>query len=253
MINTQHCKELFDEFIGGYDIKDDRIKLKYDHTFRVVNFCEAIASSLNLSSEDIELAKLIGLLHDVGRFEQIKRYDTFQDLVSADHALLGTEILNKDNLITQFIDNEDKQLVLTAIFNHNKLDILTGLYERGKRFCNIIRDADKLDILVMYSEKIISIKPNAGVINKEVMNNLINKEQVMIGNTKSKIDLYLCGVGFVFDLNYKYSINYINKNHLLANLMDLLINTNQQEYDNLLIIKKIMDEYLTVRVEESLC
>lgn len=35
------------------------------------------AEGLKLSEEDCKLAQVIGLLHDIGRFEQLKRYDSF--------------------------------------------------------------------------------------------------------------------------------------------------------------------------------
>ena len=40
-----------------------------------------------------------GLLHDIGRFEQLKRYQSFIDSQTIDHANLGVTILFDDNLI----------------------------------------------------------------------------------------------------------------------------------------------------------
>ena len=50
---------------------------------------------------------LIGLLHDIGRFEQVKVYDTFSDIDSIDHADYGVEILG------DYIDGDKN----TAKFN----------------------------------------------------------------------------------------------------------------------------------------
>ena len=55
----------------------DRVKLKIDHTYRVAALCARIAQSLALPPEDVDLAWLSGILHDVGRFEQLRRYNTF--------------------------------------------------------------------------------------------------------------------------------------------------------------------------------
>ena len=57
----------------------------------------SIASSIGLNEEKINLAKLIGLLHDIARFEQYTRYQTFRDIESIDHGNLGAEILQQDN------------------------------------------------------------------------------------------------------------------------------------------------------------
>ena len=70
------------------------IDLKIKHTFRVMRLSEMLASNLNLSDEEIYIAKMIGLLHDIGRFEQWKVYNNFRDLISIDHADFGIKVLN---------------------------------------------------------------------------------------------------------------------------------------------------------------
>ena len=79
----------FEKFILNYDLNDSRIKYKYDHSYRVMDISETIAKAINLSDEDIILAKIIALLHDVGRFEQLKVYNSFVDHEPIDHGLLA--------------------------------------------------------------------------------------------------------------------------------------------------------------------
>jgi len=79
MIDIEKAKKVFDEYTKNYDINDGKVALKVAHILRVSELSRKIAISLNLSQEDIQLAELIGLLHDIGRFEQIKRYNTFID------------------------------------------------------------------------------------------------------------------------------------------------------------------------------
>lgn len=55
------------------------MNLKYAHSLRVAALSERIAQSLSMEKEDIDLAWLIGILHDIGRFEQLRRYQTFFD------------------------------------------------------------------------------------------------------------------------------------------------------------------------------
>lgn len=38
-----------------------------------------IAESLGLLDEEVKLAQLLGLFHDLGRFEQVRIADTFSD------------------------------------------------------------------------------------------------------------------------------------------------------------------------------
>ena len=126
--------------------------LKVNHTMRVMELCGLIAESLKLSKEDIELAKTCGLVHDIARFEQWKRYQTFADIESIDHGDFGVEILKENDFIRKF--NKDEKLdnlILKTVKNHNKYKLEENLSEREKLFCNIVRDADKIDILYLYT------------------------------------------------------------------------------------------------------
>ena len=75
MINIENAKKVFREYIKNYDLNYGKIALKVAHILRVSSISKRIAIALNLNEEDINLAELIGLLHDIGRFEQIKQYN----------------------------------------------------------------------------------------------------------------------------------------------------------------------------------
>ena len=66
--------EEFEKYTSNYDMDDVNIKLKYDHSYRVMNLSRKYATLLGFSNKDVELAALIGLLHDIGRFEQLRVY-----------------------------------------------------------------------------------------------------------------------------------------------------------------------------------
>ena len=70
----QLAQQEFESYLNGYDRENDRIKLKIIHTYGVVKQAEELAGRMHLSAEDTDLARLIALLHDIGRFEQLKRY-----------------------------------------------------------------------------------------------------------------------------------------------------------------------------------
>lgn len=92
-IDRTKAKETFAAYVDNYNSEDPKIKLKILHTYRVAELCDTIGASEGLSGEALDAAWMCGLLHDIGRFEQIRRYGTFQDAVSIDHALLSTTIL----------------------------------------------------------------------------------------------------------------------------------------------------------------
>lgn len=96
-IDRNRVLQRFKEYTDVYDASDEKIALKIRHTYRVAGLCEQIARSEKRSEEEQSLAWLLGMLHDIGRFEQLRRYDTFSDADSVDHAQLGADILFGEN------------------------------------------------------------------------------------------------------------------------------------------------------------
>ena len=116
----------------------------------MAGLCERIAVSEKLSQEDISLAWLCGMLHDIGRFEQIKNYGTFIDADSIDHALLGAEILFDEGKIQDYLEQPSDELcafLRRVISCHSAYRVPKDYDERTKLFADILRDADKIDIL----------------------------------------------------------------------------------------------------------
>lgn len=165
MINIKKAEEEFKNYSDKYII-DERIQRKISHTFRVAKLCEEIAISIGMNLKEINLAKLIGLLHDIARFEQYTEYKTFDDYKSIDHGDFGVEILKENNYIRKYIENDNyDELILKAIKNHNKYAIDNNVDKKEKIFCQIIRDADKLDI--MYQATYGTWKENIKEIEKQ--------------------------------------------------------------------------------------
>ncbi len=149
VVDRQRVREQFASYTRNYDPTDAKIALKIAHTYRVADNCEQIAMSLGLSSEEVDFAWLSGMLHDVGRFEQVRRYHTFIDSQSVDHAEFGADLLFKEErLIEGYTDDRSMdEMMEKVIREHNKYRIDEAVEGRCLVFCNILRDADKVDIL----------------------------------------------------------------------------------------------------------
>ena len=100
-IDREKVRKTFADYTANYNAQDEKIKLKINHTYRVAGLCDRIADSIGLVGEDRDIAWLLGMLHDVGRFEQIRRYHTFNDANSIDHAKLGADLLFNDGLMEE--------------------------------------------------------------------------------------------------------------------------------------------------------
>ena len=146
VIEKEKIRRVFDCYVSKYNADDPKIKLKTDHTYRVADLAETIANEVRV---DADLAWLCGMLHDIGRFEQVKRYNTFTDALSVDHAEFGADLLFKNGLIDRFDLNLSQQELLileVSVRYHSKYRLPIDLSKEEIQYCNVLRDADKIDI-----------------------------------------------------------------------------------------------------------
>ena len=78
-MNRDFVISQFKSYVADFDTVDEGILLKFTHSLRVSAWCERLAKALHLSQDDVDLAWLIGVLHDIGRFEQLREYHTCID------------------------------------------------------------------------------------------------------------------------------------------------------------------------------
>ena len=219
-IDMDIAYEAYKEYIKDYNPDNPKIALKISHILRTAKKSKQLAKALELSPLDIDLAELIGLLHDIGRFEQIRIYNTFSDRNSIDHGNFGCEVLfdNKDGIIRKFIvDDSFDDIIYTAIKNHNKFCIADAdnMEPQTLIHSKIIRDSDKMDIF-----KTILIDTNMALYGKEDVSNDILSEAVFNDfmtnhfvdyslSSGSAPDSLLCNFGYVYDINFPESHSII--------------------------------------------
>lgn len=211
--------EEFIKYTEKYDLNDDAIKRKQLHSLRVMNISKNIAMGLNLSEEEINLGAVIGLLHDIGRFEQYKQFRTYSDEKSVDHGDLGEQILEKD--IRKYVkDNNNDEIIKIAVKNHNKYKIQDGLTEKQLLFSKIIRDADKIDILYESIEifwKNDEHKVNESIVSQEYINDFKKLKSLKSKSFETPIETVIKKIAYIFDINFKSTFkllkdeDYINK------------------------------------------
>lgn len=329
-INRKNVINTFAEYVRNYDPSDEKIKLKIDHTYRVAGLCQRIAESLGLSEPDVDIAWLLGMLHDIGRFEQIRRFGTFNDAKSVDHAEFGADLLFKEGLIRKFaegyyeecelarsgneeagqaysrqkdcqecklnsrqgncllaqsdnqsgycqgerkikeflvnndattVDDEqiiknneyhkkDTGLLELAIRQHNKYRVKEDLTERQRMFCDILRDADKVDIFKVNADIPMEIiydvtteELKSGVISKEVLESFYKRETVLKSVRKSAVDHIVGHISLLFELVYKESYRQAKEQGYVYKLLDFKSNVPEvnAEFDNM---RKYVDEFL---------
>ena len=144
-IDYSRAREVFEQYLNGYDRKDGKVRLKITHTYGVVAQSTALAKRMRLGEEDTQLARIIALLHDIGRFEQLRRFDSFLP-ETMDHAAYGVELLFGEGMIRDFLPEDTWDgIIRTAIATHSDYRLEGVGDSRTLLHARLIRDADKLD------------------------------------------------------------------------------------------------------------
>ena len=219
--------DVFDDFVMKYDMNENMIVYKYNHSYRVVHQAEEICRSLNMDTVERDLASFIALVHDIARFRQWTNYKTFNDFESFDHGNEGEKILFEEGMIDKFhVDKNDYDVIRVAVRNHNKLNIEDGLNERELLHSKIIRDADKIDILYAFStNRLLELKEDEGLgISDAVREEFLKHIPVVKKNIKNKNDRLLMLLSLIYDLNYDYSKDRIKNEKYVEKIYNHLSN-----------------------------
>jgi hypothetical protein len=229
MINIENANIEFDKYASNFNQNEGRIKLKIEHIKRVAQMSKKIAIHLQLTEEQIMLAELIGLFHDIGRFKQAEIYNTFNDRISINHAELSVKVLFEDNIIDRFnVEEKDKKIIKTAILNHNKAKIEEGLDGEELLFSQIIRDADKMDIFYTICEyDFESIFWYQGFDSAEISNVLMKEFSedhfLNYSNIKTNADQIPIFYAYIFDFNFNFSLEFLKEKKYLDKFTDRVI------------------------------
>jgi len=229
--------EFFEEYTSHYDKELSGISLKYNHSFRVVKKSEQIGKSIKLNKEDMELVRVCALLHDIARFEQYTKYQTFVDAKTFDHGDKGAEILIENGITDD--------IILDAVKYHNKYEIPAYLPNRNKLFLRIVRDADKVDIL---EHQGVICKTKNYTIPQKIKDYFINKKS-LDRNIKTHPEGNIIGIlrmlAFIFDLNYKESFKMIKEKNIINKKCDSI---KEQGIKGIEEIRKLCNEYIESRL-----
>ncbi len=220
-MNIAAWEYVFSKYVSDNFNKDEEeIELKFIHSKNVEKLSQYIAQSERYNKGIVLLARLIGLIHDIGRFPQWQKYATFKDRQSIDHGELGVEVLFNNNLIRQFIDdNRYDEIIKQAILHHNKYQLPNNLDDFTLLFCKIVRDADKIDILRIAAEDQRVIPKTENYISNGVYQDFIEGNSIKIAKLKTKADVVILKISMMFDLNYNFSLHYLKESKYIEQIL----------------------------------
>lgn len=254
MINIENAKIAFSNFLKNYNMDDGKIALKVKHIYKVSEISRKNAVKNNFNEEEQKLAELIGLLHDIGRFDQIRIYNTFIDYKSENHAELGIKILFKNGLIRKFVeDDKYDEIIKIAILNHNKGKIDDGLNQKVLKFCKVIRDADKLDIFrVLTTEDFKDAYEKEDLSNElvteEIVNEFMNNKYIIYKNRKTCADIMISHIAYVFDFNFRYCLEKVKNEKYIEKLVKRANYKNKDTIEKMNEIINFANTYMDKRL-----
>lgn len=260
MIEIEKAKQELKTYVKEQNIQNPRALKKLEHIMRVAKISKEIATELKLTQEQIQLAELIGLLHDIGRFKQyqIVNQNLNLDVVKKfNHGEAGVEILKKDNNIRRYIlKNEYDDVIYTAVYEHNRYELSEGLTKEKELFCKIIKDADKIDLMyeaiAVYWQKPEDIREiECGTLSERMLQDFYQHKLADNRNKVSRTDEILRFTSFVFDMNFLYSIQVVKRNNYINQIIDRFHYQLPETKEEMTKIKKMANEYIGEKIKDK--
>ena len=263
MIDIENAKKELISHVRELKIDNSRVQAKLDHIIRVSEVSKKIATELKLPEEQIQLAELIGLLHDIGRFEQYRIFnnntssillDNNNNNKKFDHGEAGVEVLKKDNYIRKYIEEDTyDDIIYAAVYEHNKYELTKGLSQEKELFCKIIKDADKIDLIyeaiAIYWQEPERIKEiELGKLSEKMLENFYQHRLADNRNRISETDQILRFASFIFDINFSYSFKILKESDNISKMIDRFDYQVPETKEEMMKVKTIAKEYIFSKV-----
>lgn len=258
-IDFAQAKRAFEEYLDEYDREDDKIRLKIVHTYCVADCARKIARGMNLSPEDTELAEVIGLLHDIGRFEQVRQFDSFMP-DTMDHAAYGAQLLfGEKKMIRRFLAEEGyDEIICKSIEKHSDFRLEGIQDERTLLHARLIRDADKLDNCRVKLEAsmetllgVDEIQAGKGEISPKVWKACAEHKPVLSSDRKSFPDHWVSYVAQIFDVNFAVTFSIIKEKNYIQRIVDRLPYESHETAEKMKRLAEIAEEYIDNFIEKN--
>ncbi|MCI9154645.1 HD domain-containing protein [Lachnospiraceae bacterium] len=244
------ARKIFESYLNSYDRTDDKVRLKIVHTYGVVGQAANIARRMRLSNEDTELAKLIALLHDLGRFEQLQRFDSFEP-DTMDHAAYGVQVLFEEGMIRKFLPESTwDPIIRTAIAKHSDYSLSGAADARTQLHARLIRDADKLDNcrvkLTDATETFLGASPEeigAQEISPAIYDTIFRNQCILSADRKTLMDYWVSYIAYFFDINFRESMDIIVENDFISRIVRRIPYSNPKTAEQMNDIENYVKNY----------
>ena len=221
-IKIQKYNRIFWDFVMQYDTQNSNILRKIIHSYSVAEKCFSIACQLFFSKQDRELAYLVGLFHDIGRFEQWKIYGTYNDKISVDHGDLGAELLEKFDKDLFEISSREREVLIEAIKFHTKP--YAGDDEKIRLFNEIVKNADAFCNILTTANGAQPMTVNENGVSSQIWNDFLDLKPLYIYSPKTKLDRAL----MMLANTYYVKFDFLRKQVFQNKYIDVIFETFSQ-------------------------
>ncbi len=227
-------------FFGEDECVNEHLRMKQEHTQRTCQEILGLSRQLALDDHQKQIAEIVALFHDVGRFPQFAEYRTFNDTKSIDHSYLAVEILRREGVL-DVLWREDRQCVETAIEHHGHKALPANLNGPALLFARLIRDADKIDIfrIVLKLYRRYRADPAGFPWNLElpdepryspaVYHAVMNGKLIEHTMMQTLNDMMLCKLSWVYDVNFAVTLARLREEGFLEQTLSFLPATPEIE------------------------
>ena len=250
-IDMEHAKKEFDKYLRDFDLENPKILLKKVHTYGVIKAADYICTREELGAGNRDLALLIALLHDIGRFEQLRAYNSYDD-DRFDHARFGVKLLFEQGKIRDFISCADYDEVIRQSIAYHSMYRLPEIQDpRILLHCKIIRDADKLDNFRVKSVDSLEAHFDlpGEIIQKEgisenVLQAVRDHRCVRREERKTHLDMWVSYMAFIFDLNFSSSFRFIQEHDYINRCIDRMDYSEKNTKESMEEVRRICLDYV---------
>ena len=232
-----------------------------ENIYKTADISEHIARNLLLDEKNIELARVIALLHRIGDFER-EKYTEQDNFVS-----YGIKVLFDYNLIRKFIFEADyDEIIKKVIRNFNENEIKEDMTELELLHTKIlhdaskigaldffIRDAENTDLSIVelieklketYSDDFKDATENYESISKYAYEDFMNNRGVKLLDRQTKLDYWLDYMAIIFELKLGASLQYVKDNNYIDTVIDRFTYKDEETKEKIEQIRKHAKEYV---------
>lgn len=256
MEELKRAEKLIISYLNG--LKHEKI---VRNIYKTADISEYIARNLSLNEEDIELSRIIALLHRIGSFEN-EKYSEQDNFIS-----YGIKMLFDYNLIRKFIFQADyDEIIKKVICNYNEREIKENMTERETVHTKILHDASKIAALdffirdaentdvgivevieklkVAYPDNFKYTPQEQDVISDYAYKNFMHNRGTKLLDRKTKSDYWLDYLAIIFKLNLEVSLKYVKESNYIDDVINRFEYKDEETKEKIEQVRKHANEYV---------